>query len=50
MQSIEPLFHTVCELTDLHTVVLCCYEERHIGNKPDILRRFLQVRFLVFYD
>jgi len=43
LQSIQPLFQTVCELSDVHTVVLCCYEERNTANKRDILQRFLQV-------
>ena len=49
-EALEPLCETLTELTDEHTQVLFCYEERDTGNKKELEERFfnyLKKRFCV---
>jgi len=34
------------ELCDCNTVVLCCYEKRTTGNKPQVERQFFKAGFV----
>ncbi|XP_067847120.1 protein-lysine methyltransferase METTL21D [Heptranchias perlo] len=42
-QSLEPLLRTINELTGRKTCIICCYEERTMGNNPKIERRFFKL-------
>ncbi|XP_046374633.2 protein N-lysine methyltransferase METTL21D-like [Haliotis rufescens] len=42
-ESLEPLVSTITELSDMETTVLCCYEQRDTGNKPELEKKFFQL-------
>ncbi|XP_060684448.1 protein-lysine methyltransferase METTL21D isoform X2 [Hemiscyllium ocellatum] len=42
-QSLEPLLRTMKELAGKNTCIICCYEERTMGNNPEIEIRFLKL-------
>ena len=42
-QSLEPLVKTIRELSCPATCVLCCFEERTTGNKPELQQKFFEV-------
>ncbi|XP_078418661.1 protein N-lysine methyltransferase METTL21D isoform X1 [Cetorhinus maximus] len=42
-QSLEPLLRTMKELTGNNSCILCCYEERTIGNNPKIEINFFEL-------
>ncbi|XP_067895176.1 protein-lysine methyltransferase METTL21D isoform X1 [Heterodontus francisci] len=42
-QSLEPLLRTMTELTGNNSCVICCYEERTMGNNPKIEIRFFEL-------
>ncbi|XP_041070063.1 protein-lysine methyltransferase METTL21D isoform X1 [Carcharodon carcharias] len=42
-QSLEPLLRTMKELTGNSSCILCCYEERTIGNNPKIEISFFEL-------
>ena len=46
MKSINNLVKTVLELCGPQTLVLMCYEDRDIGDKPELQKRFNQVSLL----
>ena len=46
LKSISNLVKTVLELCGPQTLVLMCYEERDIGDKPELQKRFNQVSLL----
>ncbi|XP_072345902.1 protein N-lysine methyltransferase METTL21D isoform X3 [Scyliorhinus torazame] len=41
-QSLEPLLWTMKELAGTNSCILCCYEERTMGNNPKIEIRFFE--------
>ncbi|XP_060073000.1 protein N-lysine methyltransferase METTL21D-like [Ylistrum balloti] len=47
-KSLGPLVETVCSLCSDKTVVLCCYEQRTTGNKPELERKFLELMLEAF--
>ncbi|XP_038634186.1 protein-lysine methyltransferase METTL21D isoform X1 [Scyliorhinus canicula] len=42
-QSLEPLLWTMKELAGTNSCILCCYEERTMGNNPKIEIRFFEL-------
>ncbi|XP_078090093.1 protein N-lysine methyltransferase METTL21D isoform X1 [Mustelus asterias] len=42
-QSLEPLLRTMKELAGSNSCILCCYEERTMGNNPKIEHRFFEL-------
>ncbi|XP_064652156.1 protein N-lysine methyltransferase METTL21D-like [Lineus longissimus] len=42
-ESLEPLVSTIKDLSGPETIVLCCYEERTTGNKPELEKKFFQL-------
>ena len=42
-QSLEPLVDTLVNLSSSETVILCCYEGRTTGNKPELEKYFFKV-------
>jgi hypothetical protein len=43
-KSLEPLVQTIAGLCDNKlTTVLCCYEQRTTGNKPELEKKFFEV-------
>uniref|UniRef100_UPI00398F6998 protein N-lysine methyltransferase METTL21D n=1 Tax=Pristiophorus japonicus TaxID=55135 RepID=UPI00398F6998 len=42
-QSLEPLLRTMMELAGNKTCIICCYEERTMGNNPKIENRFFEL-------
>ncbi|XP_078418662.1 protein N-lysine methyltransferase METTL21D isoform X2 [Cetorhinus maximus] len=42
-KSLEPLLRTMKELTGNNSCILCCYEERTIGNNPKIEINFFEL-------
>ncbi|KAK6167978.1 hypothetical protein SNE40_021892 [Patella caerulea] len=42
-ESLEPLVNTIVKLCQQHTTILCCYEQRDTGNKPQLERRFFEL-------
>lgn len=42
-ESIEPLVKAIVDHCQENTEVLCCYEERTTGNKPQLQRKFFQL-------
>ncbi|XP_005094121.1 protein-lysine methyltransferase METTL21D [Aplysia californica] len=42
-ESITSLVETIVELCSDKTTVLCCYEERDIGNKSEMQRKFFEM-------
>lgn len=45
LQSLEPLVETISASAGETTTVLCCYEQRSTGNKPELERKFFEVSF-----
>ncbi|KAI0226084.1 Protein-lysine methyltransferase METTL21D [Lamellibrachia satsuma] len=42
-QSLEPLVDTIVNLSSSKTTILCCYEERTTGNKPQLEKDFFKL-------
>ncbi|CAE1259458.1 VCPKMT [Acanthosepion pharaonis] len=42
-ESVKPLVDTINRLCEPHTIVLCSYEERTSGNKPELQRHFYEL-------
>ncbi|XP_052100409.1 protein N-lysine methyltransferase METTL21D-like [Mytilus californianus] len=42
-QSLQPLVKTIADHCNGSTTVLCCYEERTTGNKPELERKFFEL-------
>ncbi|OWF49511.1 Protein-lysine methyltransferase METTL21D [Mizuhopecten yessoensis] len=47
-KSLSPLVESICSLCSDTTVVLCCYEQRTTGNKPELERKFLELMLETF--
>lgn len=41
--SLEPLVSTLCDLSNENTTVLISYEERAMGKKPQLEKKFHQL-------
>ncbi|ESP03382.1 hypothetical protein LOTGIDRAFT_237692 [Lottia gigantea] len=42
-ESLEPLVRTMVELCGPRTTILCCYEQRDTGNKPELEKQFFEL-------
>ncbi|KAI1895549.1 hypothetical protein AGOR_G00107390 [Albula goreensis] len=42
-QSLEPLVKTLRDLAGPDTCVICCYEQRTVGNNPEVEKQFFQL-------
>ncbi|XP_013383912.1 protein-lysine methyltransferase METTL21D-like [Lingula anatina] len=47
-EAVGPLVQTITDLCDDHTVVICSYEERTTGNKPELQKKFFELVEKVF--
>ncbi|KAK7489222.1 hypothetical protein BaRGS_00019600 [Batillaria attramentaria] len=47
-ESLEPLVKTAQSLCRKQTRLLCCYEKRDTGNKPELERRFFELAYDAF--
>ena len=47
LQSLSDLVKTLVDLCGKSTTVVMCYEERTTGNKPEVERKFFEVRTVV---
>ncbi|KAL7992808.1 hypothetical protein Chor_017064 [Crotalus horridus] len=42
-KSLEPLVKTLWDLAGLDTFILCCYEERTVGQNPEVEKRYFEL-------
>ncbi|KAM3851386.1 protein N-lysine methyltransferase METTL21D isoform 1-T1 [Vipera latastei] len=42
-ESLEPLVKTLRDLAGLDTFILCCYEERTVGQNPEVEKRYFEL-------
>ncbi|KAM6462531.1 protein N-lysine methyltransferase METTL21D isoform 1-T1 [Liasis olivaceus] len=42
-ESLEPLLKTLKDLAGLGTFILCCYEERTMGQNPEVEKRYFEL-------
>ncbi|XP_063146637.1 protein N-lysine methyltransferase METTL21D isoform X2 [Candoia aspera] len=42
-ESLEPLLKTLKDLAGLDTLILCCYEERTVGQNPEVEKRYFEL-------
>ncbi|KAG8126701.1 hypothetical protein E2320_021975 [Naja naja] len=42
-KSLEPLIKTLRDLAGLDTFILCCYEERTVGQNPEVEKKYFEL-------